>query len=290
MKALSIALGVSLLVSVAGAQTRFNQSLAQMKIDQKLGAQVPADATFKDETGKQIQFASLFGRRPIVLLPMFYLCRGVCGKETDNLLKTIARMEGQAMGEKPSEVKSDGTNLSVGKDFDVVFLSINPKETPELAMNKKLSLLKVMKGDTNREGYHFLTGKMEDIRKVTNAVGFGFDYDESDGRINHPAGLMILTPGGKVTQYITGAEYPKPVLTEAISLAHQNKVGKIAEVELLGCVMIDPITGERSIVIEGVIRLVSGIFAIGVFAWIVSMILKNRHRDSAPNGGSPTRA
>jgi protein SCO1 len=275
-----LVLGVTVLgvwASPAQAQQRFKDSLAQMKIEQKLGSQVPAEATFKDENGKQIKFASLLGHRPVVLLPMFYLCRGVCGKEADNLMKTIARLE----------------DKQVGRDYDVVFLSINPKETPELAMNKKTSLLKVMKGEFNQEGYHFLTGTMEEIRKVTDAVGFGFAYDPIDGRINHPAGLMILTPAGRVTEYILGAEYPKPIFKDALALAEQNKIGKKAEVILLGCVMIDPVTGQRSIVIENVIRLIAGVFALGLFAWIGSMMLKNR-RDAAngatPNGGTPTRA
>lgn len=260
------------------AQRPFNQSLKAMKIEQKLGAQVPADARFKDETGREIPFADILGKRPVVLLPMFFLCRGVCGKETDNLLKTVAKLK----------------EKQVGKDYDIVLLSINPKETPELAMNKKISLLKVMKGDTNREGYHFLTGKMEEIRKVTNAVGFGFDYDESDGRINHPAGLMILSPSGKVIEYILGAEYPKPILSDALALAEQNKVGKVAETILLGCVMIDPVTGQRSLVIENVIRIIAGTFALCLFGWIASMTIKNR-RDTLkdgnpPNGGKPSRA
>ena len=280
MRALPLALGVATLAvwaTPANAQQRFRDSLSQMKIEQKLGAQVPPQATFKDESGHQIQMASLLGHRPIVLLPMFYLCRGVCGKETDNLMKTIAQLE----------------DKTVGRDYDVVFLSINPRETPELAMNKKVSLMKVMKGESNQEGYHFLTGSIEEIRKVTDAVGFGFAYDPADGRINHPAGLMILTPAGRVSQYILGADYPKPVFSEGLVLAQQDKIGKKAEVVLLGCVMIDPITGQRSIVIENVIRLVAGVFAIGVFAWIGSMMLKNR-RDAAngvtPNGGTPTRA
>ncbi|HJP82622.1 MAG TPA: SCO family protein [Fimbriimonadaceae bacterium] len=274
MKGLILA-GLVAMAVVAPAQQSFRDSLAQMKIDQKLGAQVPAQATFKDEFGKTIPFASLLGKRPIVLLPMFYLCQGVCGKESDNLLKTIASLQ----------------NEQVGREYDVIFLSINPKETPELAMNKKTSVLKVMKGDTNQEGYHFLTGTMPEIRKVTNAVGFGFAYDEKDGRINHPAGLMILTPSGRVSQYILGADYPKPIMEKGIALANEDKIGKEAEVVLLGCVMIDPVTGRRSLIIENVIRLIAGAFAIGLFAWIGGMTIKGRRAaQSTQDGGTATRA
>ena len=248
-----------------------------MKIDQNIGAQVPLDAKFTDEHGQNIQFGSLLGKRPVILLPMFFLCKGVCGKETDNLLKTIAKLE----------------DMQVGRDYDVVLLSINPKETPELALNKKTSLLKVMKGASNDEGYHFLTGEMDEIRKVTNSVGFGFafTYDGSDVRINHPAGLMFLTPSGKVSQYIMGSDYAKPVVADAIKLAAAEKMGRKAETVLLGCVMIDPITGQRSLVIENVIRLVAGLFAIGTFAWIGMMIVKSRRDEAAAaKGGTPTRA
>ncbi len=284
MKRASLILGLMTIVGAAFGQNSFQQSLSRMKIEQKLGAQVPAEATFRDEMGKQIRFASLVGKRPIVLLPIFFQCRGVCGKEMDNLLKTVAKME--APGKDP-----DGKELPawrVGRDFDVVLLSINPRETPELAMNKKVSLLKVMKGDTNQEGYHFLTGNMEEIRKVTNAVGFGFDYDEKDGRINHPSGLMILTASGKVSQYVLGADYPRPLMLQSLALANQDKIGREAETVLLGCVMIDPVTGERSLVIKNVVSLVAGLFAIGLFAWIGTMVVKGRK--AAPDGGAPTRA
>lgn len=274
MRLFAVLVGLSL-VSAGFAQQSFNDALSQMKIDQKLGAQVPAEATFNDENGKEIKFGTLLGKRPIILLPMFFLCKGICGKETDNLLKTVARMQ----------------DKEVGRDYDVVLLSISPRETPDLARNKKTSLLKVMKGSRNEEGYHFLTGEMTQIRKVTDAVGFGFAYDESDGRINHPAGLMFLTPTGRVSQYIMGSDYAKPVVEQALVVAAQEKLGEKAETVLLGCVMIDPITGQRSIVIENVIRLVAGLFAIGTFAWIGMMVVKSRRDErAAAKGGTPTRA
>ncbi len=260
------------LSSAAFAQQPFKQALAEMKLEQKLGAQVPGEARFKDENGNDIAFNSLLGKRPVVLLPIFYTCTGMCGKEADNLVKTIARVE----------------DKRVGKDYDVVFLSIKPTETPALALNKKTSLLKVLKGETNEEGFHFLTGQLEEIRKVTDSVGFGFAYDPKDDRINHPAGLMVLSASGKIIQYMTSTEYPKKEFEQALALAEQDKVGRRAETVLLGCVMIDPVTGQRSVVIEGVVRLVAGIFAIGLFGWIGLMIVKGRQTQA--KGGAPTQA
>ncbi|OJU64375.1 MAG: hypothetical protein BGO01_19890 [Armatimonadetes bacterium 55-13] len=265
-------------VSFAPAQQSFNQALQQMKIEQKLGAQVPADATLRNEKGENIKFASLLGKRPVVLLPMFFLCRGICGKEVDSLLKDVAVLK----------------DKKVGKDYDVILLSIDPRETPELAMNKKVSLLKVFNQEGSQEGFHFLTGELKEIRKVTDAVGFGYAYDEKDGRINHPAGMMVLTASGKVSQYIYGADYPPKMVELALDTASQDKLGTKAEVELLGCIMIDPKTGERSLVIENVIRLIAGICAIGIFSWIGVMAFQNRREPltAAPkdNGGSSPRA
>ena len=285
-------------VVFANAQQTFNQALSQMKIEQNLGKQVPLDVPFFDSSGKRIKFGELFGKRPLIVLPMFYQCQGICGKETDNLLKTVAKLR----------------ELKVGKDYDVVFLSIHPQETPELARNKKTSLLKVFTDESTHDGFHFLVGapnidrgtsltgaqKMEsereslsNIRRVTDVLGFGFAYDEKDGRINHPAGLMILTPAGMISGYIVDAEYPKPVLQEKLVLAESSKIGKKAEVTLLGCIMIDPVTGAKSLIIENVIRLIAGIFAIGLFVWIGIMTVKNRREPILPgsgprSGGTPT--
>ena len=275
MRLIAILAGLVSIVAPAVAQQSFNDALSLMKIVQKLGAQVPAEATFNDENGREIKFGAILGKRPVILLPMFFLCKGICGKETDNLLKTVARLQ----------------DLEVGRDYDVVLLSINPKETPELARNKKTSLLKVMKGANNESGYHFLTGEMAEIRKVTDAVGFGFAYDDVDGRINHPAGLIFLTPSGRVSQYIMGADYPRPIVEDALALAAKEKLGEKAETVLLGCVMIDPITGQRSLVIENVIRLITGAFAIALFGWIAMMVIKGRRPNAGtPAGGTPTRA
>jgi len=277
MRFASVLVALVAFAAPASAQQSFKEALAQMKIEQKIGAQVPLDAKFNDEQGREIEFGSLLGKRPAILLPMFFLCKGVCGKETDNLLKVVAKLD----------------DKQVGRDYDVILLSINPKETPELALNKKTTLLKIMKGESNQEGFHFLTGEMAEIRKVTEAVGFGFAfaYDGNDVRINHPAGLMFLTPSGKVSQYIMGADYAKPVVNEALTLAAGEKLGRKAETVLLGCVMIDPITGQRSIVIESVIRLAAGLFAIGTFVWIGMMVVKGRRDEAAAaKGGTSTRA
>ena len=266
------------MAAVAPAQQTFKQALSQMRIDQKLGSQVPGDAVFKDEEGKEIQFGSLLGQRPVVILPMFFGCQGICGTEVDGVLKNVAKMKG-----------------AIGKDYDVVLLSINPNETSELARDKKISLLKVFDGKADPKGFHLLTGDLDNIRKVTDALGFGFAYDATDKRINHPAGLMILTPKGQVSSYMFGSEYPQLVMQDNIALAGKGKIGGKAEVDLLGCVMLDAKTKSRSATIEKFINLTAGFFALCTFIWIGVMAFKYRREPLAANpnsndGGSPTRA
>jgi len=273
------AMGVILtMAAVAPAQQSFNDALKQMKIDQKLGSQVPPDAVFRDENGQEIKFASLLGERPMVILPMFFGCQGICGTEVDGVLQDVTKMKGK-----------------VGKDYDVVLLSINPNETPELARDKKVSMLKVFNGQVDSGGFHFLTGSLDNIRKVTDALGFGFAYDPTDQRINHPAGLMILTPSGQVSAYMFGSEYPQKVMETGLALAGQGKIGNKAEVDLLGCVMMDAKTKQRSSTIKLVINLIAGISALGIFSWIGVMAFKYRREPLTedPNtndGGSSTRA
>jgi protein SCO1/2 len=292
--------GLAILSGSVFGQQPFNRALSQMKIDQNLGKQVPVDVPFYDSDGHRIKFGDLFGKRPLIVLPIFYGCQGICGLETDNLLKTVAQLK----------------DLKVGKDYDVALLSINPRETVELARNKKTSLLKVFTDPLAKTGFHFLVGapniergevmsadqmremeseKLANIRRVTDSLGFGFAYDMEDGRINHPAGLMVLTPSGRISGYIVDSDYPKPVLQQRLAMAESDKIGQKAEVQLLGCIMIDPVTGKKSLVISRIIDLSAGGFALAVFIWIGAMTYKSKKAAVPPGtdikpGGSPSRA
>ncbi len=247
-------------------------------IDQRLGNQVPGDLIVFDGTDKPKPLKDLFGKRPIVVMPMFYQCQGICLLEQDSLLKTLIKM-----------------NPAVGEDFDVVMFSIHPKETPELANAKKRQVLDLYElGRKNRgltyqpkeEGWHYLTAPAETIEKVTEALGFRYTYNETTGIINHPAGIMILTPDGRVSSYIYGQAYPTRVLEDDVKIASEGKVGREAEVVLLGCVRIDPVTGHRTLVIENVLRVLCVATVISVVASI--LVMNRKYKSSLPGqGGMP---
>jgi protein SCO1/2 len=253
--------------AAAQNQTRnFNRDvLARMGVDQKEGAQVPADVPFTDEHGRQIKFGDLYGKRPIVIMPMFFTCQGVCSVETDSLLQTIIQIQ----------------ELSVGKDYDVVMLSINPKETPEITLPKWKVAVETYGRPSGDMGFHFLTGTYENIRRVTDALGFKWVYDAKEGTINHPAGLMTLSPEGKITGYLINKEFPRAFLLKMIDDAKSSKISEKNETILFGCIMIDHATKRKSLVIENVIRLFAAVFAVGLAGWIVGMSVSGRHRKAS---------
>lgn len=234
--------------------------LDSMGIDQNLGESVPKDVRFKDETGKEILFGSLLGKRPIVIMPMFFTCASACGRQVESLMRGVIKLK----------------DRTVGKDFDVVFLSINPKETPELAFGKKQTAMKDYDRPGSEVGWHFLTGELDQIKRLTDALGFRWVYRETTDQIYHPSGLMILTPQGKISEYVYGVEYPSLVLSQGVDRAGKEQIGRPAEVILFGCLAIDPETGRRTLVIENVLKISAILTALGLFGWIGYMSVRYR--------------
>ena len=217
---------------------------SKVKIVQNLGAQVPLTAQFKDTDGTPVTFGQLDTLRPVLVLPVFYRCQGVCNLEFQNLTALLNK----------------DRSLRVGKDFDVVVLGIDPTEGPDLAKGK----LSDAKGEFptlfTSEGWHFLTGSLENIKSVTDALGFFYTYDAETDVINHPSGLMFVSPGGKVSSYILGPTYTADEIQKDVALAAKSQVGAKVQDAFFGCVHIDPLTGRRSLVFEKVLRLSGGFF------------------------------
>ncbi len=243
----------------------FNRDvLAKMGVDQKYGNQVPGDAVFRDDHWRTIRFGDLYGKRPIIVMPMFFECQGVCSVEVDSLMQAAIQMD----------------NLNVGRDFDIVLLSINPKETPSLTSVRWNSAVKLYGRAGSEDGFHFLTGTYENIRKVTDALGFKWVYNPKDGNINHPAGLMVLSSKGQITGYMVNKDFPRAFLVHMIADAKAFRESPKTDTVLFGCIMIDHATGRRSLVIENVIRLCAAVFAVGLFGWIAGMSLSGKKKNA----------
>lgn len=230
----------------------------KMEFKQKPGSQVPLDATFLDEQGKKVRLGDLLSDRPVALMLIFYQCKGSCLLEFDGALKSF------------KAIKID----SIGKDYDVVTISIHPKETPALAQAKKNDYLARYGRPGSDAGWHFLTGTQPEILKVADAVGFKYYYDPAKDMLVHPTGLVLLTPGGRVSRYFMGTEYPSPVLREALVAARSNEVGPTAEVSyVLGCFQVDPKSGKMLFHVQRATQILGTIM---VIALVSSILVMNR--------------
>jgi len=241
-----------------------------VRLEQRIGDYVPLDAQFTDEHSRNIQLRDVFGKRPVLLLLVFFKCPGVCTDEITNLVK-VAR-----------DFKKD----NVGSTFDVVCLSIEPKETPDLALAKRDLAADFYNRKGTDAGWHFLVGDKQNIDKVANAVGFKYTRDPLSKNIVHPAGLMVLSPSGRLTRYFVTTEYPPRVVLDSIRDAAKEKLGvKDDRPFYLACINIDPMTGQQSLNILNVVRL-GGIFTVLTLAISIFMMSRGvKKRDQLLAGG-----
>lgn len=232
-----------------------------ISFDQRLGAKLPLDASFMDEEGKKVALGDYFGRRPVVLAFVFYRCNGTCLLIRDGILRTLNAQK----------------KLIAGRDFDVVAISIDPRETPELAKAKKTSWLADYKYKGTESGWHFLTGTEANTRAVANQVGFKYQINEKTDQISHPSGIIVCTEDGHASEYQIGVTFPQREVMESILRAKDNVIGQKTEETLLGCIQIDPKTGAMRIKVERVLQILGIATLAGLLASIVFMSRKYRH-------------
>ena len=218
------------------------QVLQKVTVSQHLNQQLPLDAAFVDETGKPVKLGDYFGKRPAILSLVYYNCPLLCSEEMDGLTSALEMVK-----------------LTPGKDFDVILISIDPSETPDLAAKRKAFYLKRYGRPETASGWHYLTGQRPAIDAVTNAVGFGYvRVPGPDGRLSqfaHASSIEIVTTNGKLAQYYLGVEYsPKDMLLGLIE-ASGNKIGSPVANILTYCYHYDPQTNKHSLVIVRVVQL-----------------------------------
>jgi protein SCO1/2 len=233
--------------------------LKSVRYDQRLGGQVPLDLPFRDENGKPVRLADYLGRKPAVLVLAYYHCPMLC----DMVMQAVES------GLKP-------LSLDPGKDFDVIVASIDPTDTPERATMKRRDILKRYARPAADAGWHFLSGPEPSIERLANAVGFQYVYDSKLNQYAHAAGVVILTPGGKVSRYLFGIEYPPRDLRLGLVEASGGKIGGLADQVLLYCFHYDPVMGRYSSVTLNIMRLAGVATVIG----LVLLVALLRRRES----------
>lgn len=243
--------------------------LKNVGILQNLDEQIPADLTFRDETGKTVQLGDYFGKKPMILNLVYYQCPMLCGEVLSGLTSALGVLK-----------------FNVGQEFDVLTVSFDPKDTPEIATLKKAEYLKRYKRAGAEQGWHFLIGSQASIDALTKAAGFQYQYDPKTGQFAHSTAIMILTPQGKIAQYYYGVEFAPKDLRLGLIQASSNKIGNVVDEVLLYCYHYDPNTGKYGAVITRILRL-SGAATILLMGIFLGILIR---RGSPPDGKEQNRS
>ncbi|HYX31379.1 MAG TPA: SCO family protein [Pyrinomonadaceae bacterium] len=227
-------------------------ALKKVGIDQKLNEQLPLDAVFKDEQGNDVRLGQFFRGKPVVLALVYYTCPMLCNQVMNGMLGSFRQI-----------------SFNVGEDFEVVTVSFDMHDTPQIAAAKKQTYIAGYHRPSGDAGWHFLTGDDANVKRLTDAVGFRYTWDEQTKQFAHASGIMIATPEGKLARYFYGIDYPPKDLRLGLVEASANKIGTPVDVLMLYCYHYDPSTGKYGVVIMNVMRL-AGIITVIL---IVGMLL-----------------
>jgi protein SCO1/2 len=241
--------------------------LREIGFDQNIGAPVPLDAPFRDEAGRHVRLGDYFGERPVVMVFAYYECPMLCTLAINGVASALSVL-----------------SLDAGRDFEVVIVSFDPRDTPAAAAAKKAGYLHRYNREGAEAGWHFLTGDRESIDRVTGAAGFRYAWDADTKQWAHPAGVMLLTPEGRLARYLFGIEYSPRDLRFALVEASAGKLGSRVDSLLLYCFHYDPTTGRYGLVIMRAIRLAGAATVLALGGFILVMVRRERARGST---GSP---
>jgi protein SCO1/2 len=213
-------------------------ALQRVAFEQRLNEQLPLELPFRDENGAAVKLGDYFGRKPVILAFVYYECPMLCTQVLNGLESALRVID-----------------ESIGREFDVVTVSFDPRETPVLASGKKQAYLDRYNRAGAAEGWHFLTGEQASIDALTRAAGFSFYWDEQTQQFAHASGIVVATPAGKLSRYFFGIDYSARDLKFALIESSSEKIGTLAERLLLYCYHYDPATGNYGFVAMRAVRL-----------------------------------
>lgn len=256
----------SLLVSaqfLAASSEELPPQLEEVGFDQRLGEIVPLDLLFTDENGHQAELGSWFGERPVILALVYYDCPMLCPMILSGLTSALRPL-----------------TFDPGEEFDVLVVSFDARETPEMAADAKTTYVERYGRPGTEAGWHFLTGGQESIAALTEAVGFRFSYTPEVDQFAHTAGIVALTPEGQVARYFFGVEYAPKSLRLGLVEAADNKIGTVVDQVLLYCFHYDPETGTYTAVAMNIMRL-GALVTVALLGLFLLIQLKRERRTAA---------
>jgi len=226
---------------------------------------LPLDLTFRDEHGKTVRLGDYFNRKPIILALVYYKCPLLCNQVLTGLASSLGVL-----------------SFDVGKEFDVVTVSFDQRETPDVAAAKKEKYIERYDREGAAAGWHFLTGDQAAIEALTRAVGFRYEFDPETGQFAHASGIQVLTSEGKLARYFYGIEYAPRDVRLGLIEASENKIGSPVDQLLLYCYHYDPATGKYGAVVMNMVR-VGGVITL---VCLIAMMLLLKRRNSGTDSNS----
>lgn len=272
--ALALVLGVSGAAQVAapGDKVMGEQNdhlptvLNKVKITQNLNQMIPLDGEFRDETGKHVRMGDYFGKRPAILALVYYQCPMLCSEELNGLVGALEMVK-----------------FTPGKDFDVIVVSIDSSEGPDLARAKKALYVKRYGKPETADGWHFLTGMQPPINALADATGYGYvRVPGPDGKMTqfaHASAIQIITPEGRIAQYYMGVEYSPKDLRLGLVEASAHKIGTPVDAILTYCYHYDPSLNRHSLVVARVVQLGGILTVLALGGFMVVMFRRDALRD-----------
>jgi len=248
--------------------------IAMVGVDQRIGDRVPAEITFRDEEGQALRFGDLFGERPILLVPVYFECTMLCGQVTSGLMLGLKDM-----------------SLEAGRDYSVVFVSIDPRDTPKAARERRAHALERYGREAAKSDFRFLTGEEGAIERLLRAIGYRYRYDEKNDQYSHPAAVALLTKDGTISRYFYGIEFPARDLRFGLIEASRGALGSPIDKVLLLCYHYDPTLGRYSAKTLLAVRVGGGLTLLSLLGFVVASS-RRRRRDlrldprKARDGGS----
>ena len=241
-----------------------NEVLKKVDIEQRLNNQIPLDLKFRDEAGREVRLAEYFAKgRPVALTLVYYECPMLCNQVLNGAVGAF-----QAL------------SFTAGKEFEVVTVSFDPREGPELAARKKETYLRRYKREGAEAGWHFLTGDKASIDALAESVGFRYAWDEQSQQFAHASAVMVATPGGRLSHYFYGIDYAPKDLRLALVEASAGKIGSPVDSLLLFCYHYDPAAG-RFAPVMGVLRAAGVLTVAGLAAFILYLRRKSKRREES---------
>lgn len=240
-------------------------ALSGVTIEQKLNSQLPLDATFRDEYGKTVKLGDYFGQRPVVLALVYYDCPMLCTQILNGMVRAARVL-----------------TFTPGKDYEVLAISFDAREGPKQALLKKAVYMKDYGHPETANGWHFLTGTPESIKRVTDAVGFRYKWDVYTATFAHASAIYIATPQGRLSKYFFGIDYSPKDMRFGLIQASNNRIGSAVDQVLLFCYHFDPTSGKYTFVAMDLLQAAGAATVLMLGGYVFIMLRRDKQKGSRP--------